>query len=207
MTLKKKKSPLGKMAAIGAGVTAAYYLMGPEGKKHQKQAAAWMTKMEMEIGKQLATAKIITDNIHHQTVDAIADGYAKQYKNQATAINQYAKKLKKDWQEAGKLAEPTIKQAKKTVKAAVKAVKKAAASPQAKQVVKAVKKAANSPQAKQAVKAIKKVANSKEVKPIIKQVKKAVKQTVKEAKKLAPKQPAKKAVAKKAPVKKTATKK
>ncbi|MEI6378105.1 MAG: hypothetical protein WCO55_00455 [Candidatus Falkowbacteria bacterium] len=202
MTIKKKKSAIGKVAAIGAGVSAAYYLMGPNAKKNQKKAAAWMTKMEMEVGKQLANAKIITDNLHHETVDTISAAYAKQYKAQAPEIKKFAKKLKNDWQEAGKLAEPTIKQAKKTVKEAVKAVKKAAASPQAKQVVKAVKKAANSPQAKQAIKAVKRVANSKEIKPIIKQVKKAVK----EVQKMAPKQPVKKAPAKKAPAKKIAKK-
>lgn len=54
MSKKKNKASVGKMLAVGAGVAAlgagAYYLMGPDGKKNQKKAKAWITKMKKEHG-------------------------------------------------------------------------------------------------------------------------------------------------------------
>ena len=48
----KKGMSLGKRVMIGAGVAAvgagAYYLLGPDGKKNQKKAKAWMAKMKKE---------------------------------------------------------------------------------------------------------------------------------------------------------------
>ena len=59
MAQKKNKVSAGKVAAIGAGMAAvsagAYYLLGPDGKKHQKDAKGMMKKMEKELGNKFVT--------------------------------------------------------------------------------------------------------------------------------------------------------
>ena len=59
MAHKKNKVSAGKVAAIGAGMAAvsagAYYLLGPDGKKHQKDAKGMMKKMEKELENKIMT--------------------------------------------------------------------------------------------------------------------------------------------------------
>lgn len=116
---KKKGMSMGAEMAIGAGVAAlgagAYYLLGPNSKKHQKKAAVWMNKMEKEVKQKIAKAKKMSVPIYHQVVDAAAESYSKQYKAQEKEIKAFAKRLKGEW----KVAE------KKAVKKAIRTVKKA----------------------------------------------------------------------------------
>ena len=109
---KKGGLSAGKVAAIGAGVaalgTGAYYLLGPNSKKHQKKAAAWMTKMEKEIEK-----KVITAKNYHDTVDALAANYSKQYKAHAGEIKAFAKQLKAGRKVIKKKTRPVVKPKKK----------------------------------------------------------------------------------------------
>ena len=95
--IKKSSISAGKVAAISAGIatlgTGAYYLLGPKGKKHQKKAAVWMTKMQKEIGKKARTVQN-----YHKAVDALVDNYSKQYKENAGEIKAFAKHLKDQWE-------------------------------------------------------------------------------------------------------------
>ena len=120
----------GKKVMIGAGVAAlgagAYYLMGPDGKKNQKKAKVWMTKMEKEAKMKISAAKNASVPIYHNIVDTLADSYSKQYKEYSGEIKSFAKQLKGEWKANKKAAKPAIKQAKKSVKKTIRLVKKVA---------------------------------------------------------------------------------
>ena len=53
----------GKMLAAGAGIAAigagAYYLLGPDAKKHQKKASVLMAKMQKEVSLEIKTGQKI----------------------------------------------------------------------------------------------------------------------------------------------------
>lgn len=127
-TTKKNLKTAGKVAAIGVGVAAlgagAYYFLGPNGKKHQKKAEVWMTKMEKEVVTKVKKAKNMTEPVYHKAVDALATTYSTQYKAHAPQIKAFAKMLKSEWKKTSTKAKPAVKQAKKSVKKAVGAVKK-----------------------------------------------------------------------------------
>lgn len=102
------------MVAIGAGVAAvgagAYYLFGPKGKKHRKEAGVLMGKMRKEVTSRLKNVKKVSTPLYHKTVDLVATEYKKQYKANEKEIRALAQKLK------GELKTT----AKKAVSAAVK---------------------------------------------------------------------------------------
>ncbi len=98
------KMSAGKKMAIGAGVAAlsaasagAYYLFGPNAKKHQKKAKVLMEKMKKEVKSEIKKAKEVTVPIYHKAVDVVVDTYAKQYKLHEKDIKAFANKLKKEW--------------------------------------------------------------------------------------------------------------
>lgn len=98
---KKSKISAGKAIAIGAGVATlaagAYYFLGPNGKKNQKKATVWTTKMKKEVEKKVATIKNVSEPIYHNVVDTLAMNYSKQYKAHAPEIKAFAKHLKSEW--------------------------------------------------------------------------------------------------------------
>ena len=113
---KKKKVSAGKVIAIGAGVAVlgagAYYFLGPNGKKNQKKATAWMLKMKKEAKKKVSTIKKVSAPVYHEVVDKLATTYAKQYKAHAPEVKAFAKQLKSKW----KSEEKKVKSIKKIIK-------------------------------------------------------------------------------------------
>jgi hypothetical protein len=101
MEKNKSKNKVGKAIAIGAGVVAlgagAYYYFGPKGKKHQKEAKIWITGMKTEIEKNVKKIENLTKPIYQKAVDAIAETYAKKYKEHAKEIKIFAENLKGEW--------------------------------------------------------------------------------------------------------------
>jgi DNA helicase TIP49 (TBP-interacting protein) len=114
--VKKNKISAGKVIAIGAGVAAigagAYYFLGPNGKKNQKKAKVWMTKMEKEAEGKVKKIKNATLPMYHNTVDTLVETYSKQYKEHAPEIKAFAKHLKNNWKGIGKKAKTNIKKKK-----------------------------------------------------------------------------------------------
>ena len=114
----KKKSGMsgGKKLAIGAGVAAlaggAYYLLGPDAKKHQKKASDLVSKIKKEVDREVKKAKENSGPMYHKAVDAISKEYAKQYEMHGPEIKAFAKKLKSEWKGAVKKA--TAKPIKKS---------------------------------------------------------------------------------------------
>jgi hypothetical protein len=114
---KKSKISAGKVIAAGAGIAAlgagAYYFLGPDGKKNQKKAKVWMTKMEKETAKKMATIKSTTRPIYHKVIDTLAENYSKQYKEHAPQIRAFAEHLKSSWKNIEKKTKPIGKKVKK----------------------------------------------------------------------------------------------
>jgi len=97
----------GKKVAIGTGILAAsaatagaYYLLGPDAKKHQKKAIELMTKMKKEVESEIEKVKEVTPPLYHKAVDFVAKNYSRQYKLHGKEIKAFAKKLKKEWKAA-----------------------------------------------------------------------------------------------------------
>jgi len=124
---KKGGMSVGKAVAIGAGVAAvgagAYLFLGPDGKKNQKKVKVWMTKMEKEATGKMKKVKSATLPIYHNTVDALALSYSKQYKEHAPEIKAFAKHLKSSWKNVEKQAKPVIKKAKKNAEKTIDQIK------------------------------------------------------------------------------------
>jgi hypothetical protein len=98
---KKNKISAGKIIATGAGVAilaaGAYYFLGPNGKKNQKKAKVWMTKMEKEAEGKVKKIKNATLPMYHKTIDTLVETYSKKYKEHAPEIKAFAKHLKSNW--------------------------------------------------------------------------------------------------------------
>jgi len=103
---KKKGFSRRKMMAVGAGVAAlgagAYYLLGPDGKKHQKNAKALFVKMKNEVVKDVKKLRNVTAPLYNNAVDEVSASYSRQYKAHGAEIKAFAKKLKNDWKKMAK---------------------------------------------------------------------------------------------------------
>lgn len=116
---KKSNNLAKKVAAIGTGVAAvgvaAYYLFGPNGKKHQKTAKGWAVSMKMEALAQFKKTKGETEDAYHKIVDEIAKSYAKNGKADVAKITKHAQDLKKQWLQVQKKAKSSVKTVVKKV--------------------------------------------------------------------------------------------
>lgn len=101
MKKTKKGSSAAKVAAIGVGVAGlaatAYFFLGPQGKKHQKNAKAWAIKMKAEVIEKMEMAHDITEPIYHGIIDSVAKEYATTNKASRAEIKALAQDLKKHW--------------------------------------------------------------------------------------------------------------
>lgn len=96
----KKSSGTAKYAAIGAGlagIAAAYFFLGPKGKKHQKQTKAWAIKMKADVVEKLEEARDMSEPVYHEIIDSIAKEYEQKAKVGRKEIQSLAKDLKKHW--------------------------------------------------------------------------------------------------------------
>ncbi len=121
--MKEKKSNVGKVVAISAGVAAlaaaGYFFFGPNGEKNRKKMKGWMIKMKGEIIEKLEAVKEVTEPVYESIVDSVSAKYAAVVDKKELA--DLVSELKKHW----KSISGTKAKAKKTVKKAVGTVKKA----------------------------------------------------------------------------------
>jgi len=99
-TTTKGSSKAVKAVAIGAslaGLAAAYFFLGPKGKKHQKQAKAWAIKMKGDIVEKLEMAREVSEPVYHEIIDSVAAEYKKGMKAGQEEIGTLAEDLKKHW--------------------------------------------------------------------------------------------------------------
>ncbi len=123
--VKQNTSGAVKIGLIGAGVAsmaAAYFFLGPKGKKHQKNTKAWAIKMKGEVVEKLETAKEISEPIYQALVDSVSEEYKKGMKAGSEEIDELAVDLKKHW----KTISGSAKTAKKDVVRSAKKIAKTA---------------------------------------------------------------------------------
>lgn len=111
----KKMVIAGGVAAIGAGVASAYYLLGPNAKSHQKKASVLMAKIKREVKSEIKKAKEISVPLYNKAIDVVSQNYAKQYKMHEKEIKAFAERLKGEWKEIRPLTKssPRAKKSKK----------------------------------------------------------------------------------------------
>lgn len=111
----KKTSNTSKIVSLGAGAialgAAAYYFLGPKGKKHQDSAKKWTTDAKKKIINEIKRSKVMSKAIYNQIVDSALMPYIEKSAT-ATEVRALAQALKKDWGHISKVA--------KNSKAAVK---------------------------------------------------------------------------------------
>lgn len=104
MKTKSKKSKVGEVIAIGAGLAAlaaaGYFFLGPKGKQNRKVARGWMIKMKGEVIEKMEGLKNITEEEYHKIVDAVAKAYASS--GGEKEVTSLAKELKSHWNSISK---------------------------------------------------------------------------------------------------------
>ncbi len=104
-----------KMVAIGGALALAatsYYLFGPEGKRHRKQAKGWMIKAKGEIIEKLEEAKEMSEPIYHSIVDSVIANYTNRNSLTKEELMEFADRIKGQWKQISKGASPKKKTAK-----------------------------------------------------------------------------------------------
>lgn len=105
---KSKGMSRGTMVAIGATAAAlgagAYYLVGPDGKKHQRKAATLYAKIKKEVGSEIKRAKDVTAPVYNKVVDNVSRAYQDQYETHEKEIKAMAQKLKEEWKQTAAMA-------------------------------------------------------------------------------------------------------
>jgi len=106
-TIKKNGGAL-KANMIGAGLAGlaatAYFFLGPEGKKNQKQAKDWALKIKGEVVNKIEKTKSISEPAYHKIIDAVASKHSKEIAAGKDEIGELAKDLKKHWKSISALA-------------------------------------------------------------------------------------------------------
>lgn len=94
-----KKSKGAKMPIIGlAGLAAtAYFFLGPDKKKHQRDAKSWAIKMKGDVVEKLETAKEMSEPVYHKIIDSVAAKYQGKLAVGQNEVMGLAKDLKKHW--------------------------------------------------------------------------------------------------------------
>lgn len=110
---KNESNNLVKYAAVGTALAtlaaSTYFFFGPNGKKNQKSAKAWVLKMKADIVEKLENAKDVSEPVYHQIIDAVAAKYKKGVKVGHAEVDELAGELKKHWKTFSK---PTKKSKK-----------------------------------------------------------------------------------------------
>lgn len=106
-----------KMVAIGAGAialaAASFYLFGPEGKHHRKQAKGWMIKAKGEIIEKLEEAKEVSEPVYQSIVDSVTSAYANKNNITADELKEFTGRIRDQWKQISRLAMPKKKSSKK----------------------------------------------------------------------------------------------
>lgn len=130
-TTKKGSSKTAQTAAVTAGVAglaaAAYFFLGPNGKKNQKAVKSWAIKMKGDVVEKLEKAREVGEPAYHQIIDTVAAKYEKGKATAPAEVQALAQDLKKHWKTISSAIAPAKPKAKVVAKKVVKkpAVKKA----------------------------------------------------------------------------------
>ena len=95
---------IGVIGASIAGLAAAYFFLGPKGKKHQRQTRAWAIKMKGDIVEKLEGMQDVTESAYNKIVDSVATAYAKRKVAGREEISDLAGDIKKHWKTISAIA-------------------------------------------------------------------------------------------------------
>lgn len=118
MASKKKAtgSHVTKALAVTAGIAAlsagAYLLFGPDGKKNQKKAKAWMVRMKADVIEKMEKVEHVTAPVYESIVNAIEKKYAAMKHLDAEEVAKEIQDLKKSWKKMTTKAKPKKKKSK-----------------------------------------------------------------------------------------------
>lgn len=108
--MAKKTSAAGKIAAglgvaaLAAGAAAVYYLTGPKGKQHQRQAKAWAGKARIEMAGRLKKMKAVSKLAYDQAAKEVLAKYRQAKKIQPEELAAFGKELMGHWDKISKSA-------------------------------------------------------------------------------------------------------
>jgi uroporphyrinogen-III decarboxylase len=124
MAAKKKASVAKEVAAIGAGAAAlaaaSYYLFGPGGKAHRKQAKGWMIKAKGEVIDRMEQLADISEPVYNNIVDAVAREYKQANGPSKEELAALVTDLKKSWRTISKSVKKPVAKKKTTTKRVAK---------------------------------------------------------------------------------------
>lgn len=124
---KHSSENITKIVTIGASVAAiagaAYFLLGPKAKKHQKQLKAWAIKMRGDVIEKLESAHEVSESVYHEIIDSVAKEYVKGKKASRDEIDDLSKDLKKHWKTISKSARAAKDDITKSASRVVKSAK------------------------------------------------------------------------------------
>lgn len=128
----KNNPNTGKLKFIGASLAglaaSAYFFLGPDGKKNQKQAKAWAIKMKGDVVEKLEMVRELSEPAYHKIIDSIAIKHKKELKAGHEEIMELAQDLKKHWKIISNLTKTAksdvTEDSQKIVKDSIKVVKK-----------------------------------------------------------------------------------
>lgn len=118
---------MGKVATLGAmalGATAAYYFLGPKGKKHQASAKKWGGEVKKKIAKEIEKQKELTQSVYEKIIDKALESSKIKDATSAEVIS-FAKALKQDWKHVLSVSKDRAKKVTKNIKSKAKKIAKA----------------------------------------------------------------------------------
>ena len=124
MKKKKVENNTGKVLAISAGVAAigvmSYLLLGPNGKKNQKNLKGWMLKMKGEVMEKMEDAKEVTMSAYENIVDEVGKKYKTLKNIDSSELASEIASLKKGWKAVVSKSKKTAGKGGRKAKAVVK---------------------------------------------------------------------------------------
>lgn len=100
------------IAASAAAIGAAYYFLGPKGKKHQKEAKKWMEDAKVDVVAEIRKAKKITQVVYENIVDSVLEKY-EDLADEREEVAKFAEALKDDWDNVVEASKKEISKAKR----------------------------------------------------------------------------------------------
>jgi hypothetical protein len=95
---------LGVIGASLAGLAAAYFFLGPKGKKHRKQTKAWAIKMKGDVVEKLENVRTVSEPVYNKIVDSVATEYKKRKMAGNKEIDSLARDIRKHWKTMSTIA-------------------------------------------------------------------------------------------------------
>jgi len=96
-TVKKSKGSKMPIVGLAALAASAYFFLGPDKKKHQRDAKSWAIKMKGDVVEKLETAREMSEPVYHKIIDSVAAKYQSKMAAGQNEVLGLAKDLKKHW--------------------------------------------------------------------------------------------------------------